>query len=120
MNNIESKKVFVVQGKEFTSKDSAEYYIKLSEARKAYHSAAKEYEQTLNDCTCEEKMLIEKVQRDYGKPYQDEFDNWHNDRIEVENYRCSCCGKGWSYADFNGEGLRWKHDGKILVKRGVF
>lgn len=117
---LESKEIYIVNNKEFTDKETAEYYLDLCEAREQYHNTAKNYEEVLNKCECKEKVFVEKVQRDYGKSYQDEFDNWHSERIDVENYRCKCCGKSWTYADFDGKGLCWKHGGNILVKRGTF
>lgn len=56
---LESKEIYIVNNKEFTDKDTAEYYLDLCEARDQYQDAAKNYEEVLNKCECKEKVFVE-------------------------------------------------------------
>ncbi|AGG57911.1 hypothetical protein VPBG_00139 [Vibrio phage helene 12B3] len=114
------KNIFVVEGLEFENESAARKYQEILEVGKAYRESAKLYQEVLNSCTCEELVFRDTVQRDYGKSYSDEWDNWHKDRIPVDRYSCKCCGKEWDYADYDGKGECWKHSGTILVKTGRF
>ena len=47
---LESKEIYIVNDKEFTDKETAEYYSDLCEAREQYHNTAKNYEEGVNKC----------------------------------------------------------------------
>lgn len=117
---MEIKNVYIVDGKEFSNEEDALYFKQLQTARESYHLAAKEYESILNNCSCKDLDFVREVRGDYGKDYQDEFDNFHKESILIKEYRCNCCGKTWDYGDFGGKGDSWWDSGTIFVKTGIF
>lgn len=117
---MEVKQIYTVGKKEFSAKDTAEYYQKLYDAMTTYHNAAKEYENLLAECTCDEKDFISKLVCAKGEHYLDDFDWLQQKNITVLNYVCKCCGKDWSYGEFDGLEAHWRKGGNTLVKVGVF
>lgn len=118
---MELKQFYIVDGKEFADKNDADYYEKLCIAKSNYYKTAKEYEELLNQCSCNDLIFQREVMRDYGEEYQDDFDDWHQKPILIKQYKCNCCGKDWSCGKFNSSTLdTWKDSGKILVKIGKF
>ncbi|ASV43495.1 hypothetical protein [Vibrio phage JSF12] len=118
----EIKQVYKVGNLTLHEEQQAEHYLKILAAAKAYRDAAKAYEDLLAQCECTEDSLVYAQTRYYdsGKQYLDDYDHVRRETIPVKEYYCGCCGRQWSFAEFDGKEPTWRHSGKVHVKTGLF
>ena len=117
---MEIKTKIMVGDKEFSSMEATYDHERIVKAKKAYLTAARVYKDLLNSCTCSEKVFVRIFNDDRGGSYMDEFDNWHNKRVQVEEHACNSCGKKHYYGGFEGKEDHCVSGGNFIVKTGVF
>jgi hypothetical protein len=120
VRKIKSKIIYKAGDQTFEKRENAELCQSILDAYDLYAKAAKDLQDVLDKCTCDEKTYHHSVTGAAGKEWQDEYDQWHKELIQIDVHGCKCCGREWHYAAFGGGAHTWRKMSKRLVKVGIY